>query len=235
MPLDKLRNSVQQYADTDVIKEILQGNTAMFEILIRRYNPYLYKVGRSYGFNHQDTEDLMQETFINCYTHLTQFAERSSFKTWLIRIMLNQCYRKASKFSYQKEQPTELVSDNSTFMFLQNNHSDNGNTVINRELNKVLEASLQKLPDDYRIAFTLRELTGLSVAETAELMHTSASNIKVRLNRAKAILRREIEKTYTASDIYEFNLIYCDKLVNAVMKKIDVLGNMYPQPKISSI
>jgi hypothetical protein len=55
----------QQYADTEVIKDILSGNTAMFEILIRRYNPFLYKIGRSYGFNHHDTEDLMQEAYVN--------------------------------------------------------------------------------------------------------------------------------------------------------------------------
>jgi RNA polymerase sigma-70 factor (ECF subfamily) len=63
-----------------VIKDILSGNTALFEILIRRYNPFLYKIGRSYGFNHHDTEDLMQEAFVNSYLNLKQFAERSSFK-----------------------------------------------------------------------------------------------------------------------------------------------------------
>ncbi|HTH31626.1 MAG TPA: sigma-70 family RNA polymerase sigma factor, partial [Lacibacter sp.] len=209
----------------DVIKNILLGNTALFELLIRRYNPYLYKVGRSYGFNHQDTEDLMQETFINCYTHLAQFAERSTFKTWLIKIMLHQCSRKASRHSYKKELSTEEVPDNSTFMFQNNNHSGNDHTVINRELNKVVETCLQQLPENYRITFTLRELNGLSVAETAELLHTSASNVKVRLNRAKAILRREIEKTYSVNDIFEFNLIYCDKMVNDVMKQIEALNN----------
>ena len=77
--------NVQQYADTEVIKDILSGNTALFEILIRRYNPFLYKIGRSYGFNHHDTEDLMQEAFVNSYLNLRQFAERSSFKTWCTR------------------------------------------------------------------------------------------------------------------------------------------------------
>ena len=222
-------NSVQQYADTDVITEVLTGNSAMFEILIRRYNPYLYKIGRGYGFNHQDTEDLMQETFISSYVNLGQFAERSSFKTWLITIMLNHCYRKSHKHSYQKEHPSALLPDNSTFMFLQDNHSDNGNSVINRELNKVIEACLQKLPAEYRTTFTLRELTGLSIAETAEVMHITPSNVKARLNRAKAMLRKEIEKTYAPEDIYEFNLIYCDRIVDVVMKKIDDMGNILPQ------
>src|ERR1044072_2612346 len=104
MALNMSDKKVQEYTDIEIIRQVLAGNTAVFEIIIRRYNPYLYKVGRSYGFNHQDTEDLMQEAFINSYVNLKQFAERSSFKTWLIRIMLNQCYRKAHKFSYQKEQ-----------------------------------------------------------------------------------------------------------------------------------
>jgi RNA polymerase sigma-70 factor (ECF subfamily) len=226
MPLHIQVNGVQQHADTDVIMEVLSGNTSMFEILIRRYNPFLYKIGRSYGFNHQDTEDLMQETFINSYINLNQFAGRSSFKTWIIKIMLNQCYAKTHKHSYQKERATALLPDNSSFMFSQNNNNDNGNPVINRELNKIIEACLQRLSHDYRTTFTLRELTGLSVAETAEIMHTTTSNVKVRLNRAKVMLRKEIEKTYTPDDIYEFNLVYCDRIVDAVMKRINALGKV---------
>jgi RNA polymerase sigma-70 factor (ECF subfamily) len=216
--------SVQQYTDTDIIQQVLAGNTALFEIIIRRYNPYLYKVGRSYGFNHQDTEDLMQETFINSYMHLNQFAERASFKTWLIRIMLNQCYRKAHQFTYLKEQTADLLPDNSSFMFLPKNHSNTDDAVISKEFTKVVEACLQQLPREYRTTFTLRELTGLSVAETAEVMNTTPGNVKVRLNRAKALLRKAIEKTYSTEDIYEFNLVCCDRIVDGVMKRIDELG-----------
>jgi RNA polymerase sigma-70 factor (ECF subfamily) len=177
-------------------------------------------VGRSYGFNHQDTEDLMQETFINGYVNLKQFAERSSFKTWLITIMLHQCYRKAHKFTYLKEQSTAILPDNSSFMFLPKNHSNTDDAVLNKEFNKVVEACLQQIPQEYRTTFALRELAGLSVAETAEAMNTSAANVKVRLNRAKVMLRKSIEKTYSPEDIYEFNLVYCDRIVNGVMKQI---------------
>ena len=76
------------------LKGFWVGETALYEIIIRRYNPYLYKTGRSYGYNHQDTEDLMQETFINAYTNLKKFENRSSFKTWVTRIMLNNCFQK---------------------------------------------------------------------------------------------------------------------------------------------
>src|SRR5580765_5489566 len=101
-----------------------------------------------------------------------------------------------------------------------NNQNDNSRSVINKELNNIVEACIQRLPVDYKITFTLRELTGLSVAETAEITHTTPSNVKVRLNRAKAMLRKEIEKIYAPEDIYEFNLIYCDRIADGVMKKI---------------
>jgi RNA polymerase sigma-70 factor (ECF subfamily) len=223
MTLTTTQQSVQQYSDMEVIDAILSGNKAMFEILIRRYNPYLYKTGRGYGFNHQDTEDLMQETFVNIYLNLKKFEGRSSFKTWIIKIMLNHCYHKAHKYSYKKEQPTEILPGNSSFMFSDDNYTDDAKSVIGREFNNLVEATLQKLPDDYKMTFTLRELNGLSVHETADIMQTTASNVKVRLNRAKAMLRKEIEKTYTPEDIYEFNLVYCDRIVNAVMKSIAVI------------
>jgi RNA polymerase sigma-70 factor (ECF subfamily) len=215
------------YKDADIIAEVLSGNTALFEVLIRRYNPYIYKVGRGYGFNHQDTEDLMQETFVSSYINLRQFNGRASIKTWLITIMLHHCYHKVKRKAFQKEMPTEVLPENASFMFSQNNHSDNSKTVINRELSKVIEACLQRLPEDYRTTFTLRELTGLNVSETAALMDTTAANVKVRLNRAKAMLRKEIERTYTAEDIYEFNLVYCDRIVSNVMQRIDALGDIH--------
>src|SRR5688500_7518983 len=92
-----------QMADIDIIQKILNGQSELFEILIRRNNPCLYKVGKSYGYRQEDVEDLMQETFISAYKRLASFQNRSSFKTWLTRIMLNHCYQKNHKFSFKYE------------------------------------------------------------------------------------------------------------------------------------
>lgn len=70
------------------------------------------------------------------------------------------------------------------------------------------------------MVFSLREINGLNVLETAEALSISETNVKVRLNRAKTMLRKEIEKSYTTEDIFEFNLIYCDAMVNRVMNNI---------------
>jgi len=213
--------NVQPYTDAEVINGILSGNKSLFEILIRRYNPDLYKIGRGYGFSHQDTEDLMQETFISSFQNLSKFENRSSFKTWIIRIMLNQCYHKSHKLDYQNKPGIEIsVNQNSGAMYLTTKHSNPDRSVVNKELKNVIETALKNLPEDYRMTFTLRELTGLNVAQTAELLNITTTNVKVRLNRAKMMLRKEIEKIYSPEDIYEFNLIYCDKIVDEVMKKI---------------
>jgi RNA polymerase sigma factor (sigma-70 family) len=214
----------EQYSDAEIREKILRGETALFEILIRRNNPFLYKTGRSYGYNHEDTQDLMQETFINAYMNLSKFENRSSFKTWIIKIMLNNCFQKQEKFSYKYETAnTDAVDEKSIPMYSGNNHSDPNQIAVNRELNHVIESSLEHVPIEYRVVFSLREISGLSVAETAEAIGISESNVKVRLNRAKGMLRKEIEKTYSAEEIYEFNLIYCDKMVSRVMNKISTI------------
>src|SRR5690606_41780643 len=93
----------EKFTDHDVITHVLEGEISLFEIIIRRYNAYLYKIGRSYGFEHHDTEDLMQDTYLDAYSHLNNFAHRSAFKTWLVKIMLNNCYHKKQKSSHKKE------------------------------------------------------------------------------------------------------------------------------------
>jgi RNA polymerase sigma-70 factor (ECF subfamily) len=89
--------------DSEVIDRILSGEVALYEILIRRYNGYLYKIGRSYGFGHEDAQDLMQETYVSVFRNLAAFESRSAFKTWIVRIMLNQCYHKRKSGRYTRE------------------------------------------------------------------------------------------------------------------------------------
>jgi RNA polymerase sigma-70 factor (ECF subfamily) len=214
----------QQLTDADVIDRVLAGETSLYEVLIRRYNPYVYKVGMSYGYRHEDVEDLMQETFIKAYQALAKFEGRASFKTWLIKIMLNECYHRAQKQSSFKEIPTEAFVDKNTPMFSKNNVTDIESTIANRELRSVIEKAILKIPVDYRMVFSLREINGFNVSETARALNITETNVKVRLNRAKAMLRRELEKMYSAEEIFQFNLIYCDRIVERVFDRISKAG-----------
>jgi RNA polymerase sigma factor (sigma-70 family) len=215
-----LKEQFEQYSDTEIICKILSGEIKLYEILIRRYNSFLYKIGRSYNYNHHDAEDLMQETYISAYCNLKKFEHRASFKTWLTRLMLNHCYQKKHKLSYANEIITgELVIERPDALF----QSNNKDQMINKELGSVMENALLQISKDYRMVFTLRELNGLSVAETASALGITETNVKVRLNRAKAMLRSAIESMYSPNEIFEFNLIYCDKMVDNVMAQIHAL------------
>ncbi|RZJ27956.1 MAG: sigma-70 family RNA polymerase sigma factor [Flavobacterium sp.] len=211
-----------QYSDSEVISKILAGDPALFEILIRRYNSFLYKAGRAYNYSHDDTQDLMQESFIAAYIDLKKFEGRASFKTWILKIMLNKCWHRKEKASFKNETRAE-ITDQSKPLYTSSN--DIQKTIMNRELSQVIEKALAEIPENYRIVFTLREISGLNIAETADALAITDENVKVRLNRAKKMLRAEIEKSYSKEDIFEFNLVYCDAIVKNVMTRIKVLNS----------
>ena len=214
----------EQTTELSIITKIIAGETHLFEKIIRNYNALLYKTGRSYGYNHEETQDLMQDSYVNAYISLAGFELRSSFKTWLIKIMLNNCYHKKQKFSYQNEtNRSDLIDEKSKPMYSNQIHMDPTKSLLSQELKTIIEDSLEQIPTDYRIVFSLREISGLNVSETAEALNISQSNVKIRLSRAKSMLRDKIEKLYSTEEIYEFDLIYCDAIVANVMEKINVL------------
>jgi RNA polymerase sigma factor, sigma-70 family len=220
--MEKLMSIFGISTEEEIIEKINGGELILFEILIRRYNPVLYKIAKAYGFNHQDAEDLMQETHIAAYTHLEKFENRSSYKTWLSKIMINKCLYKLSHGHYKNEiADGELITEK----LMQNSSVETSTEkfIKNRELSKALETSLQQIPVMYRTVFVLREIEGFSVAETAELLCITPMNVKVRLNRAKAMLQQQLQEFYTSSELYEFNLVYCDKIVQEVFRQIKVI------------
>lgn len=211
----------EQLADLEIISKVLSGEKALYELIIRRYNPYLFKIGRSYGFDQPDTEDLMQDAFISAYSNLANFENRSTLKTWLVKIMLNHCYQRKKKLSFKNEFPSSTIETNPETPMFTNNNSNTGKRIMNNELKHILEKALLEIPEDYRMVFTLRELNGMNTRETAGALNITEANVKVRLNRAKSMLRTEIKKMYSPEEIFEFNLIYCDRIVENVLKDIN--------------
>ncbi|MGS0747729.1 sigma-70 family RNA polymerase sigma factor [Halpernia sp. GG3] len=209
----------QKYSDQELVDKVINKEMALFELIIRRNNRYIYRIGKMYRFSHEDIQDLMQDTYVDAFAHLHQFESRSSFRTWISKIMYNKCFRMTKKWESKNMESLQNHTEN-----LENiQDKTTSNTVMNNEINSVIEESLLNIPLDYRSVFILREINGLSVVETADILVITEGNVKVRLNRAKTFLRAEVEKFYTKEDIFEFNLIYCDAMVNRVMKQINLL------------
>jgi RNA polymerase sigma factor (sigma-70 family) len=209
--------------DEELIVKIREGHKDLFETLVRRNNSFLYKTAMSYGFSHHDAEDLMQDAFIAAFINLDKFQGRSSFKTWVIKIMLNLCYKKMHSPSFKIEKPVGGDLREITLpVFANHRLKDIRQFAENKELTRMFERALLSLPPEYRMVFSLRELNGMSTLDTAEALGITETNVKVRLFRARHMLREMIEKVYSPEDIFEFNLIYCDRVTAGVMRVINL-------------
>ncbi|WP_346318063.1 sigma-70 family RNA polymerase sigma factor [Chitinophaga sp. YIM B06452] len=207
--------TLRPVSDEELIARILAGEKRLFELLIRRYNQRLYRIGMSILENEAEAEDAMQTAYINAYEHLPGFEQRSSFGTWLIRIMLNQCYeqkRKRRLILTNFEQPDNFVSMSTAV-----------NELANKELGNALRQAVAKLPEKYRLVFVLREIEDLSVRETSAALNIEESNVKVRLNRAKTMLRENLDG-YMKSHVYSFHLAKCDRIVDHVLRHLGIIA-----------
>jgi len=211
-----------QLTEAEIIERVLNGEKPLYEVIMRRFNPYLYKIGRSYNYNHEDTEDLMQDTYIDAYKNLANFEQRSNFRTWLVRIMLNNCYRKKEKSSYKNEFANGKIGENATPMY-DGSSIDTVSQIQNNQLQNVIEDALANIPEEYRLVFSLREMSEFNVKETAGMLGITESNVKVRLNRAKTMLRAHLEKQNIFAELYDYNMIFCNPFTSKVMALINVI------------
>ena len=91
---------------------------------------------------------------------------------------------------------------------------------MNSELKDILEEAVDQLPEKYRSVFLMREVEGMSIAETSDSLEISQTNVKVRLNRAKEMLRETIGSFYREREVFHFDLVRCDRIVQNVMRRI---------------
>jgi RNA polymerase sigma factor (sigma-70 family) len=201
----------KEHSDSEIIEGILKGHKQWFELLIRKYNQRLYRVAKGILWDEGVIEDVMQDTYIKAYQQLSKFENRSSFSTWITRILINECLMmKRKKMPVDSEALNIEVPDNRT----------PEKTAMNKELKKILEGAIESLPEKYRLVFVMREVEEMSISETSESLEISENNVKARLSRAKEMLRNNLTSEITSSQLLDFNLIRCDRIVKNVMSRI---------------
>jgi RNA polymerase sigma factor (sigma-70 family) len=203
--------------DIEIISEVLKGNKEKYALLMRKYNQRLYRISKGYLKDEAEIEDVMQETYIKAFQHLSGFENRSEFSTWITRILINECMQRIKKSS----RLSQIGYDDEDMEVM--NYTDKKNPEMesmNTELKGVLEMSIAQLPEKYRSVFIMREVEKMSVSETCEALDLTESNVKVRLNRAKEMLRYSLMNEYNLESVYEFNLVRCDRIATYVLSRI---------------
>src|SRR5215813_9054699 len=207
-------------SDEDIVQRVIAGEPALFEILMRRYNQRLFRVTRSIVTNDLEAEDIIQDAYVRAYEHLNQFEGRARFSTWLTKIAIYEAYARARRVDHQKVDSISMLEGMG--MDMKANGRDPEQQIYNAELKTLLEKAFDALPDDYRSVFMLREIEGLSTAETAECLEFSEENVKTRLYRARALLQRELYSLVgaNANTAFQFLGPRCDRVVARVLERI---------------
>jgi RNA polymerase sigma-70 factor (ECF subfamily) len=180
--------------DNQLVRRVLTGEMACFEILVHRHSQRVYRAARAILRDDEEAADVVQETFLRAYQKLELFAERARFSTWLTKIGVYEAHarrRKGRARSVTAREPaafTQTVHEASRAL-------DPEREVLTREVRRLLEAAIEDLPDLYRAVFVMRHVEEISTAETAEVLNLSPEVVKARLHRARQLLR---EKRYAA-------------------------------------
>ena len=212
--------SAAEQPDEDVIRQVLDGHTAMFELLMRRYNERLYRAARAIVRDDQEAEDVMQQAYVNAFAHLRQFNGSARFSTWLTRIAINEALARVRRqgrheaFNEERADMDQLMSPHPS--------EDPERRAFAGELRRLLEWAIDTLPGGMREVFVLRDVEGLSTLEVAEALGVSEDVVKTRLSRGRAALRRALlERTgATAPDAFRFYRPRCDRMVAEVLARI---------------
>jgi RNA polymerase sigma factor (sigma-70 family) len=201
-------NTLTDYAEDEIVVQAVQaGDKEKFAILVRKYNTMLYRMGRAYGLSDADTEDAMQESFIQAYMQLKQLKRPRAFQKWLATIMVHTCYQIQKRI-----QPEEIQEAMSATQFTPGFENNN--------IQHVLEQAILQLPATYRLPFVLKELNGYSLKDTAQILHLSIVNTKIRLFRARQMLKRYLQQSHIAEELLVFEAPRCEALTQRVMQTI---------------
>ena len=209
-------------SDEEIVARVLDGEKGLFEILVRRYNQRLYRVALGILGDDGEAEDVMQDAYVRAYAHLGQYAGNAQFSTWLTRIAVYEALARARR----RRRMVEIDAMPETTQETLTTSSERGpeERAIGRDLQGLLEDAIGSLPDTYRPVVLLRDVEGLSTAETAECLALSLPVVKTRLHRGRALLRRDLETRSRGvlSGAFQFHLSRCDRVVTAVLRRIGV-------------
>jgi RNA polymerase sigma-70 factor, ECF subfamily len=220
----------QSWTDQEVIERVKAGDTALYEIIMRRYNQRLYRIARSILRDDAEAEDVIQGAYVRAYQHLDQFAGYASFSTWLTRIAVHEALRRL-RFRNRNQQLEDTELDEEGSMSVVETSLDPEQRACIAELGQLLEEAVLRLPGQYRTVVMLRDVEEMSTAETAAALDLSEQNVKVRLHRGRAMMRRSLFERVGGSgrDAFPFMGSRCDRVVAGVFARLRELSLVHPQ------
>jgi RNA polymerase sigma-70 factor (ECF subfamily) len=180
--------------ETELIRRIVAGERALFYELIRPYERSVYLTAYSVLHDQADAEEVAQEALLKAFAHLGSLRTETTFKSWLIQIVVNEARmrrRKDRRHLYDSidEEPVERENEPLAAREPRDWREIPSEILERKEIRGKVAAALARLPESYRTIFVMRDVEHLNVAETAEALGVSQAVVKTRLHRARLQMR----------------------------------------------
>lgn len=223
---------LEDLPDAQLVAQIRDGQTALFELVMRRYNRRLFRIARGILRDDAEAEDCVQEAYIRAWFALAQFRGPAGFASWLCRIATNEALMRRRRLVRARrlragndsgsppdgaigcEEPCSVAPGPAAQLH-------------ERQLRQLLEVAIDSLPDGCRDAFVLREVEQMSVAETATCLGIEEGAVKTRVHRARRLMQRNLRDELAAvlTGAFDFDGARCDRLVAGVIRRISTGGD----------
>lgn len=218
---------LSQLSDAEVASRVTAGDSALFELIMRRYNRRLFRIARGILGNDAEAEDAVQDAYVCAWFKLGQFRGPDGFASWICQIATNEALmrrrRRKGIVLTTIDVVNEATSGASEAGDWQASEASPEAEVHEYQLRVLMERAVDGLPDVYRDAFVLREIEQLSVADTARCLGIEQGAVKTRVHRARRLLQRDLtgDLASALAGAFRFDGDRCDRLVAGVIGRIN--------------
>ncbi len=182
--------------DEELVRIAQGGDTRAFDELVRRYRDRVYRLCTKILRHEDDAAEALQDAFLSAYRGLRSFKVESTFSTWLYRIATNAGLMKIRKRRANHFSLEQAGSDEDGPLQLPDWSAQPADELLTRETREVMQEGVQRLSEELRAVFVLRDMEGLSNAEVAEVLGLTVAAVKSRLHRARLALRDRLHRYF---------------------------------------
>jgi RNA polymerase sigma-70 factor, ECF subfamily len=191
--------SEQKISDVALVDSFKAGDISAFEEIVSRYEAKVMNLSLRFTRNQEDAEEVLQDVFTTVYRKIDGFRGQSAFSSWLYRIVVNAAFMKLRKKKQNQAISMEDLAPAVKQYCIERDDAawpHSHNVAVTRELQEVLQKAIDRLPDQYRAVFVLRDVDGLSNQETGQILDLSIPAVKSRLHRSRIMLRKKLQRYY---------------------------------------
>jgi RNA polymerase sigma-70 factor, ECF subfamily len=185
-------------SDKELVESLKTGDCTSFDELLKRYSEKVHNLAMRITRNEEDAEEILQDVFVTVHKKIDKFEGKSAFSSWLYRVTANTAFMKLRK---RRQTPSVSLEDfgagvKESWVSKRSEDCDVDYISSRHELRGELEEAIEKLPEEYRAIFLLRDVDGLSSQEVGEILNISVPAVKSRLHRSRLMLRKKLQKYY---------------------------------------